>query len=169
MNMTIPVDALMILSPAKELKTIITAKELTIIPAKELKTIPAKELMMMMKNDDILQTQVSHVQLPKNGEKYHVKHDDNTLCKMVYGPTYVPYNEDGQKLLLPQTTDMSRKDNLKLLYNSLPEGMCDNEYESLEQAVNDVETFQYSHETSTKTCTSSRGLCRLSLPSHSRY
>ena len=101
-------------------------------------------------NDDILQTQVSHVQLPKNGEKYHVKHDDNTLRKMVYGPTYVPYNEDGQKLLLPQTTDMSRKDNLKLLYNSLPEGMCDNEYESLEQAVNDVETFQYSHKTSTK-------------------
>ena len=28
--------------------------------------------------------------------------------------------------------------------------MCDNEYQSLEQAVNDVETFQYSHETSTK-------------------
>ena len=63
---------------------------------------------------------------------------------------YVPYNEDSQKILLPQTTDMSRKDNLKLLYNSLPEGMCDNYYESLEQAVNDVETFQYSHETSTK-------------------
>ena len=63
---------------------------------------------------------------------------------------YVPYNEDGQKLLLPQTTDMSRKDNLKLLYSSLPEGMCDNEYERLEQSVNDVETFQYSHETSTK-------------------
>ena len=100
--------------------------------------------------NDILQTQVSHVQLPKNGEKYHVKHDENTLRKMVYRPTYVPYNEHGQKLLLPQTTDMSRKDNLKLLYNSLPEGMCDNEYESLEQAVNDVETFQYSHETSTK-------------------
>ena len=100
--------------------------------------------------NDILHTQVSHVQLPKNGEKYHVNHDENTLRKMVYGPTYVPYNEDGQKLLLPQTTDMSRKDNLKLLYNSLPEGMCDNEYEGLEQAVNDVETFQYSHETSTK-------------------
>ena len=78
-------------------------------------------------NDDILQTEVSHVHLPKNGEKYHVKHDDNTLRKTVYGPTYVPYNEHGQKLLLPQTTDMSRKDNLKLLYNSLPEGMCDTE------------------------------------------
>ena len=100
--------------------------------------------------NDIFQTQVSHVQLPKNGEKYHVNHDENTLRKMVYGPSYVPFNEDGQKLLLLQTTDMSRKDNLKLLYNSLPEGMCDNEYESLEQAVNDVETFQYSHETSTK-------------------
>ena len=100
--------------------------------------------------NDILQTEVSHVQLPKNGEKYHDNHDENTLRKMVYGPTYVPYNEDGQKLLLPQTTDMSRKDNLKLLYNSLPEGMCDNEYESLEQAVNDVETFQYSHESSTQ-------------------
>ena len=28
--------------------------------------------------------------------------------------------------------------------------MCDDQYESLEQDVNDVETFQYSHETSTK-------------------
>ena len=101
-------------------------------------------------DDDILQTEVSHVQSPTVSEKYHVNHDDNTLRKLVYGPTYVPYNEDGQKLLLPQTTDMSRKDNLKLLYNTLPEGMCDNEYESLEQTVNDVETFQYSHETSTK-------------------
>ena len=101
-------------------------------------------------DDAILQTEVSHVQLPTVGKKYHVSHDDNTLPKLVYGPMYVPYSEDGQKLLLPQTTDMSQKDNLKLLYNTLPEGMCDNEYESLEQTVNDIETFQYSHETSTK-------------------
>ena len=101
-------------------------------------------------DDDIQENEVSHVQLPTVSDKYHVNHDENTLRKLVYGPTYVPYNEDGQKLLLPQTTDMSQKDNLKLLYNSLPEGMCDNEYESLEQAVNDVETFQYSHEVSTK-------------------
>ena len=89
------------------------------------------------------------MQIPNEERKYHVKHDENTLRKLVYGPTYVPYNEDGQKLLLPQTKDMSRKDNLKLLYNSLPEGMCDTEYESLEQAVNDTETFHYSHEIST--------------------
>ena len=93
---------------------------------------------------------VSHMQLQTVGDQYHVEHDDNTLHKTVYGPTYVPYNEDGQKLLLPQTTDMSRKDNLKLLYNSRPEGMCDNEYESLEQGSFDSETFNYSHETSTK-------------------
>ena len=92
--------------------------------------------------DDYIQpTKVSHMQSPTVGEKYYVEHDDNTLRKMVYGPIYGPYNEDGQKLLLPQTTDMSQKDKLKLLCNSLPEGMCDNEYESLEQAINDVETF----------------------------
>ena len=109
------------------------------------------------------------MQLPTVGKKYHDNHDDNTLCKTVYGPTYVPYNEDGQKLLLPQTTDMSRKDNLKLLYNSLSEGMCDNQCESLEQDVNDVETFNYSHETSTKHVLVQGGLCRLSLPSYSRH
>ena len=93
---------------------------------------------------------VSHMQLPTVGNKYHFDHDDNTLHKTVYGPTYVPYNEDGQKFLLLQTTDMSHKDNVKLLYNSLPEDMCDNEYESLEQGIIDFETFEYSHETSTK-------------------
>ena len=48
-------------------------------------------------DDNILQTEVSHVHLPIRDEKYHVHHDDNTLRKMVYGPTYVPYNEDGRK------------------------------------------------------------------------
>ena len=41
-------------------------------------------------DDNIQPTKVSHVQLPTVGEKYHVDHDDNTLHKMVYGPTYVP-------------------------------------------------------------------------------
>ena len=68
-------------------------------------------------DDDIQQTEVSHMQLPTVGETYHVNHDDNSPQKLVYELTYVPYNEDGQKLLLPQTTDMSQKDNLKLLYN----------------------------------------------------
>ena len=34
-------------------------------------------------DDEILQTKVSHVQLPTVGKKYHVNHDDNTLRKMV--------------------------------------------------------------------------------------
>ena len=42
-------------------------------------------------DDDYTQhTEVSHMQLPTVGEKYHVKHDDNTLQKLVYEPTYVP-------------------------------------------------------------------------------
>ena len=66
-------------------------------------------------DDDILQAEVSHVQLPTVGEEYHVNHDDHTLRKMVYGPTYVPYNEDSQKLLLPQMADMSQKRQSKII------------------------------------------------------
>ena len=76
--------------------------------------------------------------------------DKNILRKTVYGPTYVPFKEDGQKILLPQSTDMSRKENLKHLYKSQLEGMCDNEYDSLEQGTIDTETFSYSHENSAK-------------------
>ena len=68
----------------------------------------------------------------------------------MYGPTYVPFNEEGQKILLPQSTDMSRKDNLKHLYNSQPEGMCDTNDYSLEQGILDTETFNYSHKPNTK-------------------
>ena len=83
------------------------------------------------------------------GKQYLVEHDENKLCKTIYGPTYVPYKEDGQKILLPQTA-MSCKDNLKMLYKSHPEGMCDNDYESLDEGILDAKTFNYSHETSTK-------------------
>ena len=93
---------------------------------------------------------VSHMQEQTNGEKCHIENDHATLHKRVYGPTYVPYKEEGQKILLPQTTDMSRKDNLKHSYNSQPEGMCNTKYDSLEQGTLDAETFSYSHETSTK-------------------
>ena len=91
----------------------------------------------------------SHVQ-HNDSEKNRYDHDDNMLRKTVYRPIYVPFKEDGQKILLPQSTDMSRKDNLKHLYNSQPEGMCDNKYDSLEQGTIDTETFSYSHETSAK-------------------
>ena len=93
---------------------------------------------------------VSHVHHETNSKKFRYNNDDNMLRKTVYRPTYVPYKEEGQKILLPQSTDMSRKDNLKHLYNSQPEGMCDNKYESLNQGTIDTETFSYSHETSTK-------------------
>ena len=45
---------------------------------------------------------------------------------------------------------MSHKDNLKLLFGTQHEGMCDSEYESLEQGTLDSETFNYSHKVNTK-------------------
>ena len=96
-------------------------------------------------------TDVSHVHQNNDDTRPHVKHDNrSTIHKKVYGPTYVPYSEDGQKILLLQSTDMSCKENLKLLYNSHPEGLCEDEHESLEQSHIDSETFHYMHETSTK-------------------
>ena len=96
-------------------------------------------------------TDVSHVHETHMDTRCPVRDDtENTVHKKVYGPTYVPYSEDGQSILLPQTTDMSRKENLKLLYNTSPEGLCDNECESLEQSHIDSETFHYMHEASTK-------------------
>ena len=119
-----------------------------ILPAKELKNIPAKVLMtMMMKYYKVKLVTCIYLQSVKNTMlimmiihcvKWFM---DQRMCHIM---------KTAKNFWLSQTTDMSRKDNLKLLYNSLPEGMCDNQYESLEQDVNDVETFQYSHETSTK-------------------
>ena len=93
---------------------------------------------------------VSHVQKQMNTEKCHIEYANMQMHKIVYGPTYVPYKEEGQKFLLPQTTDMSQKDNLKQLYSSQHEGMCNTDYDSLEQVTLDSETFNYSHEVSTK-------------------
>ena len=92
----------------------------------------------------------SHMQHEPDSKKIRYDNDDNMLRKTVYGPTYIPYKEHGQKILLPQSTDMSQKDNLKHLYNSQPEGMYDNKYDSLDQGTIDTETFSYSHKTSTK-------------------
>ena len=62
---------------------------------------------------------------------------------------YVPYKVDRQNILLPQEADMSRKDKLKLPYNSQPLGTCtDEEYDYLENKHFDAEMFQYSHEAS---------------------
>ena len=64
---------------------------------------------------------------------------------------YVPFKEDRQYILMPQMPYMSRKDNLKLLYNTQPLGTCtDQEYKYLKNANFDTETFQYSHEASMK-------------------
>ena len=115
------------------------------IPAYVLMIIPARTLMTIYNQQKLVTC--NHPQLAKNTMLIMmIIHCVRWFTdQRMYHTTKM-----AQKLLLLQTTDMSRKDNLKLLYKSLPEGMCDTEYESLEQAVNDIETFQYSHETSTK-------------------
>ena len=87
---------------------------------------------------------VSHVH-EKDKQQKSCNDNENTMRKIVYGPTYVPFKEDGQKILLPQSTDMSRKDNLKHLYSVHPEGTSDIHSYNIEQDVLDTETFSYSH------------------------
>ena len=75
---------------------------------------------------------------------------ENTVRKTVYGPTYFPYNENGHKILLPQSTDMSQKDNLKQLFNAHVQGISDIQSYSLDEDVLNTETFSYSHKPDTK-------------------
>ena len=64
---------------------------------------------------------------------------------------YVLFKEDSQNILMLQMADMSRKDNLKLLYSTQPISTCtDEDYKYLENTYFDTETFQYSHEASMK-------------------
>ena len=85
------------------------------------------------------------------GETKEVESKGNISTKKSYGQVYIPYKVDGQNILMPQEADMSRKNNLKLLYNSQQLGTCtDKEYDYLENKHFDTETFQYSHEASKK-------------------
>ena len=108
------------------------------------------EIDYMTVDENSSSQKVSHMQTSHVPDIHAKEHVDHNTHKKVYGPTYVPYSEDGQNILLPQITDMSRKDNLKLLYGSHPEGTCNDEHESVEQESFDSETFHYLHETSTK-------------------
>ena len=99
-----------------------------------------------MQNENTI---VSHMQ--PVGETKELDSNGNIMTRKSYGSVYVPFKEDGQNILMPQEADMSRKDNLKLLYNTQPLGTCtDEEYKYLENKHFDTEMFQYSHEASKK-------------------
>ena len=70
MNMKIPVKTLMTI-PSPRADDDITSQR-----AEEYSSQSADD-----NDDDILETEVSHMQLPTVGEKYHDNHDDNTLRK----------------------------------------------------------------------------------------
>ena len=81
-------------------------------------------------------TKVSHVH--NHNEK---EHDEiHLFTHTVNCPVYVPYNEEKQEILLPSTTEMSRKENMKALYaeENINEWNAD---PYLNEAMTDNETF----------------------------
>ena len=131
--------------PVKTLMTIKAHILMMIMPATELKTIPAKVLMMMMIYYKLKLVTCNYLQSVKN-----------TMLIMMIIHCIKWFTDQRMCHTMKMARNYCcRKQQIcheKTISNcySLPEGMCDTEYESLEQAVNDVETFQYSHETSTK-------------------
>ena len=92
---------------------------------------------------------VSHVYPVSETEELDTK--AKVITTKCYGPVYIPIKTEGQNILIPQEADMSRKDNLKLLYGSQPLGTCmEEEHDCLKDKHYDTETFQYSHEASKK-------------------
>ena len=83
---------------------------------------------------------VSHVQTHNDDRYDEIYHQVHTVnC-----PVYVPYNEEKQEILLPSTTEMSRKENTKALYaeENIDEWNADPYFD---EANNDTETFSYAH------------------------
>ena len=57
---------------------------------------------------------------------------------------YVPYNDEKQEILIPSTTEMSRKENAKALFNdeNIDEWNADPYFDEINT---DTETFSYAH------------------------
>ena len=61
---------------------------------------------------------------------------------------YVPYNDDGQEILLPTSPDMSRQDNPKALFKHNDEEQIDDYM--LNDTIEDGETYRYMQHNGTK-------------------
>ena len=83
---------------------------------------------------------VSHVHNHNENEHDELHMFTHTVNCLVY----VPYNEEKQAILLPSTTEMSRKENTKALYaeENINEWNAD---PYLDEAMTDTETFSYAH------------------------
>ena len=80
----------------------------------------------------------------------HVQDTDTDHIRLntVHCPVYVPYNDDGQEILLPTSPDMSRQDNLKALYKHNDEEQIDDYM--LNETIEDGETYRYMKHNGTK-------------------
>ena len=76
---------------------------------------------------------------------HSLQHDDLVShVNTVHCPVYVSYNEEKQNILLPTTTDMSCKENAKLLYDEVSNlNLHANPY--FGDPCHDIETFSYMH------------------------
>ena len=97
---------------------------------------------MQQQPDEKCAPKVSHVhhQHDSDSRKDHYYHHVHTInC-----PVYVPYNDEKQEVLLPSTTEMSRKENAKALYNdeNFNEWNADSYFDD---SITDTETFSYGH------------------------
>ena len=73
---------------------------------------------------------------------------DHIRLHTVHCPVYVPYNDDGQEILLPTSPDMSRQDNLKALFKQNDEEQIDDYM--LNDTIEDGETYRYLQHNGTK-------------------
>ena len=88
-------------------------------------------------NDKRTMDTISHVHSLQHDNQ--VSHANTLNC-----PVYVPYNEEKQNILLPTTTDMSRKENAKSLYDEVSNlNLHANSY--FDDPCHDIKTFSYMH------------------------
>ena len=104
--------------------------------AAELFTIEQQALQQPVQKE--CSKQVSHVH--NNDQHDAIYHCVHTI----HCPVYVPYNKEKQEILLPSTTEMSRKENAKALYatENIDEWNGDPYFKEVNT---DTETFSYAH------------------------
>ena len=98
----------------------------------------------------VMQQQPDEKRAPKVSHVHHQHDSDSTKDRYYHHvhtvncPVYVPYNDEKQEVLLPSTTEMSRKENAKALYNdeNFNEWNADSYFDD---SITDTETFSYGH------------------------
>ena len=115
----------------------------------ELYVLEQLALQQLQNDNNNTVDRVSHVQQSEQHEDQPAHFEHNSHVHMVHCPVYVLYNDEKQKILVPLTMDMSRKDNAKPLYDDSVNTEWDsNSY--VNEKCHDTEMFSYMHYDSSK-------------------